>query len=556
MPEQFDQSQYFKSLNPNTGATDIFQNVQGGQPKYIDEMTGKGLFAQGLNADLIGSKPYPVAGVGGGSGTFNLDIPNVIDVAGLKDAFSTGITKDDITKFTEDLKTREADYVKTLTPTDREKGLMGELAGVVSGVEKAGSDLGARAGIDFFTLERGKSELQRQNELTVANLQRNIQIEQTNRGQASEAAKFLVESAKTGFDTLTKGYDSIFNRATALMNVVGQLNTQSQNAFNSVMTNLGGLTWDQLDSATKARLTTLAGNLGIPEGVLKQGLQVQADKMKHDREAVLFQQDIQKQQLDIQRANANKDSGLGSNGFSSGAGGEKDAVYDDAFNYVAGFLTADQRKFAGTSYAKIAKTGDKQAAREFLEGLVLNAVPTEQFNQVTGRFQAIAALEDIEKGLAEYKAAGGNTGIIRGSLEDIANKLGKTTDPKVAGISNDIRLAIQAYRKSISGAAFTEAETKEYEAVFPSVGRGSELNEAKMQSLRSAFNRNNRVIVERLVGPGNYQKIWGEPVKSQVSDEQLQKDFDSFMKGDSGTKPSFNLNPTPSPTSNSSFSFF
>jgi hypothetical protein len=45
-------------------------------------------------------------------------------------------------------------------------------------------------------------------------------------------------------------------------------------------------------------------------------------------------------------------------------------------------------------------------------------------------------------------------------------------------LATQINVAIQNYRKAISGAAFSEAEAAEYAAIFPSTKNSKELNDA------------------------------------------------------------------------------
>lgn len=206
----------------------------------------------------------------------------------------------------------------------------------------------------------------------------------------------------------------------------------------------------------------------------------------------------------------------------------------DAFSNLSLRFSKDQAARATTTFRGHLASGDEQRAKQFLQSGILSAIPTEQFNRTLGRFEALAALEDIEQGLLSFKERGGDTGLITGSLEAIQNKLGKTKDPKLAEVSNTIRLAIVDYRKAVSGAAFTESESKEYERIFPSIGKGDELNEAKTSSLRNTFNRNNRVLIENIIGIGNYDPIFGKTELTDTSttfspeeDEELDTIFET-----------------------------
>ena len=180
----------------------------------------------------------------------------------------------------------------------------------------------------------------------------------------------------------------------------------------------------------------------------------------------------------------------------------------DAFNFTSGRMSKDEATRNQKYFNELLSANRLDDAKAFIKSIVIANIPSDQQGKVIGRDQAIAALKDIQGSLVEYQKAGGDTGLITGSFETIAQKLGRTTDPKLARIANDVTLAIQAYRQAISGAAFTESESKQYESVFPSIGKGSELNQSKIDSLMATFDRNNRIVVETVIGGNNYDKIF------------------------------------------------
>jgi hypothetical protein len=185
------------------------------------------------------------------------------------------------------------------------------------------------------------------------------------------------------------------------------------------------------------------------------------------------------------------------------------APYADALANVSAYLPADQAKRAQATVSDYLTKGNTAGAKQYLQNLVYSAVPAAQQSAVIGRFQALNNLSDVQSALAEYTAAGGNTNLLTGKVEEFAQKVGVTSNPELAAIANRINLSIQAYRQAISGAAFTESETKQYNAAFPSTGNVKELNEAKIKSLQAAFNANNKAIVQQYIGPSNYDALFG-----------------------------------------------
>jgi hypothetical protein len=201
-----------------------------------------------------------------------------------------------------------------------------------------------------------------------------------------------------------------------------------------------------------------------------------------------------------------------------------------AFNQVAYKLPQNNRNFIESEFTKRLSTGDVQGARDVVVDAVEQTADAETQRKLLGRKEAVSALNAIEQSLAEYQARGGNTGLLTGTTEQIANKLGRTQNTEVASIGNDIRLAIVAYRNAVSGAAFTESEKAEYDRLFPSVGKVPALNKAKIDSLRTGFDRNNKVFYENRL-KGSYETVFpktymvtsptGEKLQTELTSEQV-----------------------------------
>lgn len=96
---------------------------------------------------------------------------------------------------------------------------------------------------------------------------------------------------------------------------------------------------------------------------------------------------------------------------------------------------------------------------------------------------AIVDLISIKDALEAYYAAWGDTWILQWNLEEVANALWNTTDPRLVWLATKISEAIQAYRKNISWTAFNDREAGEYEDLFPSIKAWEEYNTAKVQEV-------------------------------------------------------------------------
>jgi len=173
-------------------------------------------------------------------------------------------------------------------------------------------------------------------------------------------------------------------------------------------------------------------------------------------------------------------------------------------------LSSTAAKAANQALKDAIKSGSSQAIQETILSTSINALPSaESKNFAIGRQEALNALGSIESALSEYISAGGDTGLISGNLEKIQERVLKSTDdPELAKIATQIVVSIQAYRKAVSGAAFTESEQKEYQSVFPDVANTPELNQAKIDALRSIFQSNQRSTLGTIMGYSNYDAIF------------------------------------------------
>lgn len=168
----------------------------------------------------------------------------------------------------------------------------------------------------------------------------------------------------------------------------------------------------------------------------------------------------------------------------------------------------DDRKALTAVVNKAISTGDTTQAKEAILSAAMSALPGDMQNKAIGRVVAIDELANIQSALDEYIAAGGNTNLLAGSVEKIAQRVGATSNPKLASLGNQIQAAIVAYRSAVSGAAFTESEKSQYESMFPSTGNVPSLNKALTSSLITTFQRNQSSTLGSIIGKDNYKAIF------------------------------------------------
>ena len=161
--------------------------------------------------------------------------------------------------------------------------------------------------------------------------------------------------------------------------------------------------------------------------------------------------------------------------------------YNDAFtkagNIVASWIEWQGNKQMFNEVLQwLLDEWDYSWAFEYITVTWKNNAKWDAKDKIQAAETAMVDLISIRDALDAYYAAWWDTWILQWSLEKVANKLWKTTDPKLVWLATKISEAIQSYRKNISWTAFSEKEAKEYEALFPTISAWQEYNNAKLTS--------------------------------------------------------------------------
>lgn len=238
------------------------------------------------------------------------------------------------------------------------------------------------------------------------------------------------------------------------------------------------------------------------------------------------------------------------------------AIRQGLANILPSMTSVASQKQVQQAVNKALSEGRIDDAKETLQQAALSTLPATSYDKGRGRYASIQNLKAIGGLLNEYVAAGGSagdlagvellpeegflagifgkTGIVTGGLENFSEKVLKSTNnTKLADIANQIGLSITDYRNAVSGAAFTPSELKSYQEAFPSISNSSELNTAKINSLVSTFERNQRSDLQYVIGPKTYDNIFPPeqpmaPVTARI-DESKAKSWLSTATMSDGT---------------------
>lgn len=223
--------------------------------------------------------------------------------------------------------------------------------------------------------------------------------------------------------------------------------------------------------------------------------------------------------------------------------GATNAAYTDALNNALVGLSEAQRAETRKQVQAQIAAGDMQRAKETIVRISMKSAGVDQFNQALARLTAIDNLNGIRTALNAYVSATGDTNILKGTLEQAAQKIGLTSDPNLAKISTTIQSFIQQYRRSMTGVAFGDKESTEYKKIMPSIDNVNKLNSTKIDALVDLFNNNQRTFVGASIGQTNYDQIFGRggsqtvvnaapKIREAISQGHKPQEIIDFLKAD------------------------
>ena len=118
-----------------------------------------------------------------------------------------------------------------------------------------------------------------------------------------------------------------------------------------------------------------------------------------------------------------------------------------------------------------------------------------------GRQNMLSSIDLIEKQVDVLQNKGVDLDLITGTIDEVYRKLGDVEEPDVRQAAVMMRMALFAYRRAMSGAAFTIAETAEYEKVFPNASQNWESIQAQIDGVKTILLSEQGGFFGRYLGP-------------------------------------------------------
>lgn len=197
-------------------------------------------------------------------------------------------------------------------------------------------------------------------------------------------------------------------------------------------------------------------------------------------------------------------------GGGTGYNAPQNIAYKNAFEQVIAGASPLIARPQRAQLDSLLAAGNIEGAKEYITSKAMEKFGQTSQQNAVNRLDAINALDKIKTDLAAAKAAGVSTNLLTGSAEQIAQKLGASTDPRIAYIGNEITLANNVYRKAMTGVQFSDKEAATYAKIFPNISNLDNLNEAKISSLIDSFKGQQATEVGAAIGSSNYNQIFGD----------------------------------------------
>jgi len=168
------------------------------------------------------------------------------------------------------------------------------------------------------------------------------------------------------------------------------------------------------------------------------------------------------------------------------------------------------------------ESGDTEQLKQVIQQAAIETENVDTKNQVLGRQATMASLKDTRAILQELKAAGVPTGWMTGTVEDLARRLGKTTNPKYVELSNRLMGTLINYRRAATGVSFSARESGDYARMFPNYRNDLPVNLALIDGLEREMRTYDRTYWEHKLGRDGAALIGALPSDDAASPVKIK----------------------------------
>lgn len=228
---------------------------------------------------------------------------------------------------------------------------------------------------------------------------------------------------------------------------------------------------------TSQTMAQVNANAQLQQDVILKAIDIAESQMAAESKLVLDQQQLAVDMYEAQtsRMKLNGTGGGGSGGTSVGStkyGGEFQATIDLVSNMEG---TVAGKNAVKSQLQSLIANGDYASAYNQILNTVGNTLKGTEYTNFSQARTDYAVLGGLRQAVENYTNAGGNMGLLTGTSEQIARKLGIGSG-KETELATQLWREFQQYRLNMTGAAFSPAESKDYASVNPTLGKSLNLN--------------------------------------------------------------------------------
>ena len=168
---------------------------------------------------------------------------------------------------------------------------------------------------------------------------------------------------------------------------------------------------------------------------------------------------------------------------SSGIDSTMDTAHKTALERAVLGVPAARRPAVASLANRLWAEGNTTELKDVIRQAAIESENVDTKNQVLGRMATLASLRDTRDILKELEAKGVPTGWLTGTVENLARRLGKTTNPEYVALSNRLMGTLINYRRAATGVAFSARESADYERMFPNYKNDLPVNLAQIDGI-------------------------------------------------------------------------
>ncbi len=155
---------------------------------------------------------------------------------------------------------------------------------------------------------------------------------------------------------------------------------------------------------------------------------------------------------------------------------------------VGGFSSVNAQKMFLKNISTLAEQGNTTGIAEKVVGQALANIPdSDTKKRTTGGFLISQQLTRLQGLLDDYKAGGGNTGLLTGKIQDIKQKVGQVGDPNLANLGVQIANTLDELARTRTGAVIGPKEQEFYDSILPGTSKSKELNDQLISGLKDSL---------------------------------------------------------------------